>query len=938
MGGDRVQVDAKSSSTLTPGFKPEESSFLKQRYQDQVEAETPSPTAEKQFSTSGQSTPTPPPLDPPPLSHSFGQMSVLPIQAKLTIGQPNDKYEQEADRVAEQVMRMPDPRSPAAAITRPVRSPVIQRLCSECDEKLQRQPLEEEKEEGTTVQSKRIAGLTTPIIQRQGVESEEEEEDTLQMKPLVSQITSLIQRQSESSEVEDEEIVQTKPVSYQVSPLVHGLVQREPDQTAAADDPQAQLRQMLIEFWRDQPQISESLSLSGSQQKRLRNKIANPTSYKDQDDMLKDQLTSLKRRERIALAKEVLNAIMIEIQGRLAAHINQLPGLIKTATESKLREYAEHMAAREEYIAQNRAQLSRSELREHRDFPLIFKYIWRHVISRQICSPRQGPYTLASDYAKPLGLTDKDAVFPDLHTEALVTALKKVPVRLRLNRKGECTRSGPLFDKVLTEVLGTLEKYTSRRMETTPTNIEQEYAKLGINMKRNIESDLAGFFAARAGLINKFGDPSDPAAALLQARKYYDSLQAAEFLKGHPGKKVGGTVTLVHPKMKEALDKSEQYIIKQGWLEEVLATTRKYWSTNIRENRNAPQRLSQHSFGMAIDINPEDNPNLARMSKSNWRFVEEMLGETLFKLNEPLLETIRKGDDPEATLAAVEKIRAQSDAYKNLFENEENLRKRLAEILLDKGLMLSDEKLSQLLDLAKNLVALPRKTKKQKKAHKVVEKEIADLIFANLWAQNPMKQLEEIHGPEQALTQSLLKLLQPKIKKQTHLDAHKDMIVEQIKNPADKASRQTRNLMRYGLFRKPLIAELRAISVDERAVIAETVVTKLQLPLERKKTESRVKNIARFITQSFSILKGTRKKDGGKIRGGKGMSNIAAQGFSNLSSKLITALTVSHGGNLKWLGVHNQDMHHFELKVKPPLPKASAQSQPGLEVASSPPQ
>ncbi len=31
------------------------------------------------------------------------------IQAKLRIGQPNDIYEQEADRVAEQVMRMPEP-------------------------------------------------------------------------------------------------------------------------------------------------------------------------------------------------------------------------------------------------------------------------------------------------------------------------------------------------------------------------------------------------------------------------------------------------------------------------------------------------------------------------------------------------------------------------------------------------------------------------------------------------------------------------------------------------------------------------------------------------------------------------------------------------------------------------------------------------------------
>ena len=30
------------------------------------------------------------------------------IQTNLTINQPGDEYEQEADRVAEQVMRMPD--------------------------------------------------------------------------------------------------------------------------------------------------------------------------------------------------------------------------------------------------------------------------------------------------------------------------------------------------------------------------------------------------------------------------------------------------------------------------------------------------------------------------------------------------------------------------------------------------------------------------------------------------------------------------------------------------------------------------------------------------------------------------------------------------------------------------------------------------------------
>jgi hypothetical protein len=50
-----------------------------------------------------------------PAQSVFGNHGVLRrygsdvIQAKLNIGSPNDKYEQEADRIAEQVMRMPEP-------------------------------------------------------------------------------------------------------------------------------------------------------------------------------------------------------------------------------------------------------------------------------------------------------------------------------------------------------------------------------------------------------------------------------------------------------------------------------------------------------------------------------------------------------------------------------------------------------------------------------------------------------------------------------------------------------------------------------------------------------------------------------------------------------------------------------------------------------------
>jgi hypothetical protein len=77
------------------------------------------------------------------------------LQAKLRIGQPGDKYEQEADRVADEVMRMPE-----------------------------------------------------PGVQRQVEPEEEEEEEILQTKPLVDQITPVVQRQVE--EEEEEEMLQAK--------------------------------------------------------------------------------------------------------------------------------------------------------------------------------------------------------------------------------------------------------------------------------------------------------------------------------------------------------------------------------------------------------------------------------------------------------------------------------------------------------------------------------------------------------------------------------------------------------------------------------------------------------------------------------------------------------------------------------------------------------
>lgn len=66
------------------------------------------------------------------------RMLATRVQPKLTVGAPNDVYEQEADRVADAVMRMPDsnvsPRETGQSHSAPSR---IQRVCPECEKQLE---------------------------------------------------------------------------------------------------------------------------------------------------------------------------------------------------------------------------------------------------------------------------------------------------------------------------------------------------------------------------------------------------------------------------------------------------------------------------------------------------------------------------------------------------------------------------------------------------------------------------------------------------------------------------------------------------------------------------------------------------------------------------------------------------------------------------------
>ena len=172
----------------------------------------------------------------PAVQHVLGRQRV---QAKLKIGAPNDKYEHEADRVADQAMRMPDSLVAGAS---PLRDDAyvsggratsaslpVQRVCTECaaeeDPKLQRML------DSNTAAPPRISVLNGPLVagfefpnpvqsfQRQELE---EEEEVLQTKSL----DQSIQRQM----VDEEEFVQTKTaggaiseVDLSVETLIHSL-------------------------------------------------------------------------------------------------------------------------------------------------------------------------------------------------------------------------------------------------------------------------------------------------------------------------------------------------------------------------------------------------------------------------------------------------------------------------------------------------------------------------------------------------------------------------------------------------------------------------------------------------------------------------------------------------------------------------------------------
>ena len=111
---------------------------------------------------------------PPFCGHDFSRIPLPPptaIQPKLKVGEPNDKFEQEADQVADKVMNMPEALPPATALST---SALIQRAPGGVNQPPGRSSLKEENKKAELEFHSTVAfDRTQSVLSRTGPPAEE---------------------------------------------------------------------------------------------------------------------------------------------------------------------------------------------------------------------------------------------------------------------------------------------------------------------------------------------------------------------------------------------------------------------------------------------------------------------------------------------------------------------------------------------------------------------------------------------------------------------------------------------------------------------------------------------------------------------------------------------------------------------------------------------
>jgi hypothetical protein len=186
---------------------------------------------------------------------------------------------------------------------------------------------------------------------------------------------------------------------------------------------------------------------------------------------------------------------------------------------------------------------------------------------------------------------------------------------------------------------------------------EPDYAAEFASFARRgaVEGGLEGYIDIRDLLIGHFG-------SIAHANEYYRHVKQQAFLGVSPGPWVHDTT------LGPALKKAEKLIADRGWTNEVVGRVSEAGGFNIRRNRNQPSVLSDHSFGWAVDVDADLNPNLAGHFPG--RALAAVTGKDIVT---EAMDRVNQGGTAQELLGSFEEIRAASDAFKDAFADETSL-------------------------------------------------------------------------------------------------------------------------------------------------------------------------------------------------------------------------------------------------------------------------
>ena len=103
---------------------------------------------------------------------------------------------------------------------------------------------------------------------------------------------------------------------------------------------------------------------------------------------------------------------------------------------------------------------------------------------------------------------------------------------------------------------------------------------------------------------------------------------------------------------------------------------------SVRENRNQKTKLSNHSFGCAIDVNSTFNPNISKaIAEKLYPLIEQLTGTNVSTsaAGNKKGTNFMRGMTAAQALPEAERLRAASDELKKTFQNEDTLKQGMVQ-------------------------------------------------------------------------------------------------------------------------------------------------------------------------------------------------------------------------------------------------------------------